>query len=156
MGFLAMVLVVVVLFNSVRQPLVIWLVAPLALAGVVLGLLVTGTPLEFVAVLGLLSLSGLLIKNAIVLVDQMDFEIGAGRPRHDAVLEAAASRVRPVAMGALTTMLGVIPLFGDAFFRSMAVVLVFGLGFATLLTLVVLPALYAAFFRIRASERAAQ
>ena len=86
----------------------------------------------------------------------MDFEIGAGRPRHDAVLGAAASRVRPVAMGALTTMLGVIPLFGDAFFRSMAVVLVFGLGFATLLTLVVLPALYAAFFRIRASERAAQ
>ena len=104
----------------------------------------------------LLSLSGLLIKNAIVLVDQMDFEIGAGRPRHDAVPRGRREPGAAVAMGALTTMLGVIPLFGDAFFRSMAVVLVFGLGFATLLTLVVLPALYAAFFRIRASERAAQ
>ena len=156
LGFLAMALVVVVLFNALRQPLVIYLVVPLALIGVVLGLLVTDTALEFMAFLGLLSLSGLLIKNAIVLVDQMDFEIRVGKPRYDAVIDSAASRVRPVAMGTLTTMLGVIPLFGDAFFRSMAVVLVFGLGFATLLTLVVVPALYAVFFGIRASERAAR
>ena len=154
LGFLAMVLVVIVLFNALRQPLVIWLVVPLALVGVVAGLLVTDTALEFMALLGLLSLSGLLVKNAIVLVDQMDFEIGAGKPRRDAVIDAAASRVRPVAMGAATTMLGVIPLFGDAFFRSMAVVLVFGLGFATLLTLVVVPALYSVLFGIRETERA--
>ena len=156
LGFLVMALVVVVLFNALRQPLVIYLVVPLALIGVVLGLLVTDTALEFMALLGLLSLSGLLIKNAIVLVDQMDFEIGTGKPRGDAVIAAAASRLRPVAMGTLTTVLGVIPLFGDAFFRSMAVVLVFGLGFATLLTLVVVPALYAVFFGIQASERAAR
>ena len=154
LGFLAMVLVVVVLFNALRQALVIWLVVPLALVGVVAGLLVTDTALEFMALLGLLSLSGLLVKNAIVLVAQMDFEIGSGKPRRDAVIDAAASRVRPVAMGALTTMLGVIPLFGDAFFRSMAVVLVFGLGFATLLTLVVVPALYAVFFGVGERERA--
>lgn len=152
MGFLAMVLVVVILFNGLRQPLVIWLVVPLALIGVVLGLVVTSTPLEFMAILGLLSLSGLLIKNAIVLVDQMDVEIQEGKPRFDAVVDSAASRVRPVMMGALTTVLGVLPLLADAFFKSMAVVLVFGLTFATLLTLVVVPALYAAIFKIKNTE----
>jgi len=152
LGFLAMVLVVVLLFNAIRQPLVIWLVVPLSLIGVVLGLLTTGTAMEFMAILGLLSLSGLLIKNAIVLVDQMDVEIQEGKPRFDAVVDSAASRVRPVMMGALTTVLGVLPLFADAFFKSMAVVLVFGLTFATVLTLVLVPALYAVFFKIQSSE----
>jgi len=100
----------------------------------------------------MLSLSGLMIKNAIVLVDQMDIEIGEGKARFDAVVDSAASRVRPVMMGALTTVLGVIPLFSDAFFKSMAVVLVFGLSFATLLTLVVVPALYTALFKIDSTE----
>ena len=154
MGLLAMVLVVVVLFNALLQPLVIWLVVPLSIIGVTIGLLATGTPMEFMAILGLLSLSGLLIKNAIVLVDQMDLEIGEGKPRFDAVIDSAASRVRPVMMGSMTTVLGVMPLFGDAFFRSMAVVLVFGLTFATLLTLVIVPVLYALIFNIRASETA--
>ena len=153
-GILAMVLVVVVLFNSLRQPLVIWLVVPLSIVGVVIGLVSTGTPMEFMAILGVLSLSGLLIKNAIVLVDQMDLEISEGKPRFDAVLDSAASRVRPVMMGSMTTVLGVAPLFGDAFFRSMAVVLVFGLTFATLLTLVIIPVLYALMFNIREDERA--
>lgn len=152
LGFAAMVLVVVVLFNALRQPLVIWLVVPLSLIGVVLGLLVTGTPMEFMAILGLLSLSGLLIKNAIVLVDQMDIEIAEGKARFDAVVDSAASRVRPVMMGALTTVLGVLPLLFDAFFKSMAVVLVFGLTFATLLTLVVVPALYSVVFKVDDSE----
>ncbi|WP_139686107.1 efflux RND transporter permease subunit [Vibrio tasmaniensis] len=152
LGLVAMVITVFVLFGSVRQPVVIWLVVPLALIGVSAGLLVTGTPMEFMAILGLLSLSGLLIKNAIVLVDQTDLEISEGKPRHDAVIDAAASRVRPVMMGALTTVLGVIPLFFDAFFQSMSVVLVFGLTFATLLTLVIVPVLYAIFFNIKSSE----
>ena len=153
LGLLAMVLTVVLLFNAVRQPLLIWMIVPLALIGVVLGLLVTNTAMEFMAILGLLSLSGLLIKNAIVLVDQMDLEIGEGKPRFDAVVDSAASRVRPVMMGALTTVLGVMPLFADAFFKSMAVVLVFGLTFATLLTLVVVPVLYVLLFRIQTNER---
>ncbi len=152
LGFLAMVLTVVILFGALRQPLVIWLVVPLALVGVVAGLLITGSPMEFMGILGLLSLSGLLIKNAIVLVEQMDSETGAttetGGSRFDALVDAAATRVRPVMMGTLTTVLGVIPLFSDAFFKSMAVVLVFGLTFATLLTLVVVPVLYSIFFRI--------
>ncbi|WP_298309214.1 efflux RND transporter permease subunit [uncultured Erythrobacter sp.] len=154
LGFLAMVLVVVVLFNALKQPLVIWLIVPLALIGVVIGLLVTDTAMEFMAILGLLSLSGLLIKNAIVLVDQMDLEIREGKPRFDAVLDSAASRVRPVMMGSLTTVLGVIPLFLDAFFKSMAVVLVFGLTFATVLTLIILPVFYAKAFGITADETA--
>ena len=152
LGLLAMVLVVFILFGKVRQPIVIWLVVPLALIGVVGGLVVTGTPLEFMAILGLLSLSGLLIKNAIVLVDQMNVEIDSGKPRCDAVIDSATSRVRPVMMGTLTTVLGVIPLFFDAFFQSMAVVLVFGLSFATILTLVIVPVLYAMFFRIGNDE----
>jgi multidrug efflux pump subunit AcrB len=152
MGFLAMVLVVVILFGKLRQPLVIWLVVPLAMIGVVFGLVVTGIPLEFMGILGILSLSGLLIKNAIVLVDQMDFEIGTGKPRFDAIVDSATSRVRPVMMGTLTTVLGVIPLFFDAFFQSMAVVIVFGLTFATLLTLIIVPVLYAIFMRVKSEE----
>ena len=152
MGLLAMVIVVVLLFNALRQPLIIWLAVPLALIGVVLGLVVTGTALEFMAILGLLSLSGLLIKNAIVLVDQMDVEIREGKPRFDAIVDSATSRVRPVMMGALTTVLGVMPLLTDAFFKSMAVVLIFGLSFATILTLVVIPALYAVFFNVKPKE----
>ncbi|WP_299980810.1 efflux RND transporter permease subunit [uncultured Pseudoteredinibacter sp.] len=152
LGLLAMVLVVFILFGTVRQPIVIWLVVPLAIIGVVVGLIVTGTPMEFMAILGLLSLSGLLIKNAIVLVDQTDLEIESGKPRLDAIIDAAASRVRPVMMGALTTVLGVIPLFFDAFFKSMSVVLVFGLSFATVLTLIVIPILYAQLFGVKDSE----
>ncbi|MBX2857189.1 MAG: efflux RND transporter permease subunit [Cellvibrionaceae bacterium] len=155
LGFLAMVIIVFILFGTVRQPVVIWLVVPLAIIGVVVGLVATATPMEFMAILGLLSLSGLLIKNAIVLVDQVDLEIGEGKARFDAVVDAAASRVRPVMMGALTTVMGVIPLFFDAFFKSMSVVLVFGLSFATLLTLVIVPVLYAIFFNIKSSEVAA-
>lgn len=154
-GFLAMVLVVVLLFNAVKQAVIIWLTVPLAMIGVVLGLLLTSTPLEFIALLGLLSLSGLLIKNAIVLVDQMDLEIRQGKPRFDAVVDAAFDRAPPVIMSALTTVLGVLPLFFDAFFKAMSVVLVFGLSFATLLTLVVVPVLYASFFKITSDERAA-
>ncbi|QUM76531.1 efflux RND transporter permease subunit [Moritella sp. 24] len=152
LGFLAMVLVVVILFGKIRQPLVIWLVVPLATIGVVFGLVVTGIPLEFMGILGILSLSGLLIKNGIVLVDQMDFEIKNGKAKFDAVVDSATSRVRPVMMGTLTTVFGVIPLFFDAFFQSMAVVIVFGLTFATLLTLLIVPVLYTIFMDIKSPD----
>lgn len=151
-GFGAMILVVIFLFNALRQPLVIWSVVPLSLVGVVFGLVVMGVPFEFMAILGVLSLAGLLIKNAIVLVDQIDLEISEGKPRFDALVDSAASRVRPVLLGSGTTVLGVIPLFFDAFFQSMAVVLVFGLSFATALTLVVVPVVYAAVFGITSNE----
>lgn len=152
MGFLAMVLVVIMLFGKIRQPLVIWLVVPLASIGVVFGLVVTGVPLEFMGILGVLSLSGLLIQNGIILVDTMDTEIALGKPRFDAIIDSSASRLRPVVLGSFTTALGVIPLFFDAFFQSMAVVIVFGLSFATLLTLLIVPVLYATFMRVRLDE----
>lgn len=154
LGLLAMVLVVIILFGKVKQPLVIWIAVPGLFIGVVFGLVFTGIPLEFMGILGILSLSGLLIKNAIVLVDQMDFEIEEGKPRFDAVIDASTSRVRPVMMGTLTTVLGVIPLFFDAFFQSMAVVIVFGLTFATLLTLVIVPVLYSVFMNVKSKETA--
>ncbi len=100
-------------------------------------------------ILGILSLSGLLINNAIVLVDQMDIEASqAVQQRAEALISAAPSRFRPVMLGTLTTVLGVLPLFFDAFFQAMAVILVFGLLFATLLALIILPLLYSLFFRI--------
>ncbi|MEL6829141.1 MAG: efflux RND transporter permease subunit [Pseudomonadota bacterium] len=156
LGLLAMILVVVVLFNAIRQPIVIWSIVPLAIVGVCFGLVVTETPLEFMGILGVLSLSGLLIQNSLVLVDSTDDLIASGMPRFDALVESAASRLRPVTMGAFTTVLGVMPLYFDAFFRSMTVVLVFGLSFATLITLLVTPVIYAMLFGIKKTETATQ
>ena len=155
LGLLAMILVVVFLFNSIRQPIIVWSVVPLMMIGVTLGLVLTSTPLEFMGILGLLSLSGLVIQNSLVLVDNTDDLIAQGMPRFDALVESASSRFRPVVMGAFTTVLGIAPLFFDAFFRSMTVVLAFGLSFATIITLLVTPALYAMWFRIRKDEVAA-
>ena len=146
-------LVVILLFDRIKQPIIIYLTLPLALIGVTVGLLVTGQPFGFMALLGFLSLTGMLIKNAIVLIDQTDIYIREGIACYEAVVLAGVSRSRPVAMAALTTMLGMIPLFQDAFFVAMAVTIVFGLGFATVLTLVVVPTLYAIFFRIPAPAR---
>ena len=153
LGFGAMFLVVLFLFNAWRQTLIIWAIVPLSLIGVVWGLAATQTPLEFMAILGVLSLTGMLIKNAIVLVDEADSRIAEGRARMSAVLDAAVSRVRPVSLGVLTTVLGVVPLVWDPFFKSLAVVIIFGLGFATVLTLIVVPALYAIAFGVRMEER---
>ncbi|UPW19465.1 efflux RND transporter permease subunit [Agarivorans sp. TSD2052] len=149
MGYLAMFLLTVLLFNSIRQPLVIWLTVPLSIIGVSFGLLALDAPLSFMAILGMLSLSGMIIKNSIVLVDQINIELKEGRAAYDAVYHSSVSRVRPVGMAALTTMLGMLPLMSDPFFQSMAVTIVFGLGFATVLTLVVLPVIYTLVFRIK-------
>jgi multidrug efflux pump subunit AcrB len=144
-----MILVVIFLFNAFRQPLIIWLTVPLSLIGVTAGLLLLRQPFGFMALLGLMSLSGMLIKNAIVLIDQIDLEIREGKAPFQAVVDSGVSRMRPVMLAALTTMMGMIPLFQDAFFISMAVTIVFGLGFASLLTLVFVPTLYATFFKIK-------
>ena len=151
-GFGAMVLVVILLFNTIRQPLIIYLTVPLAIIGVVFGLIVMDTSMEFMAVLGVLSLTGMLIKNAIVLIDQTDQNITDGMARMEAILDAAVSRVRPVSLGVITTVLGVVPLLWDPFFRSLAVVIISGLSFATLLTLIIVPTLYAVFFNVKDSE----
>lgn len=148
MGYLVMFLITVLLFNSVRQPLVIWFTVPLALIGMVSGLLLFDAPFSFMALLGLLSLTGMVIKNGIVLVDQINIELNTGKEPYLAVVDSAVSRVRPVLMAAITTMLGMLPLINDAFFGSMAITIIFGLGFASLFTLVVLPVTYTLLFKI--------
>jgi multidrug efflux pump subunit AcrB len=147
-----MVLIVVGLFNAIRQPLVIWLTVPLALIGVTAGLLLFKQPFGFMALLGFLSLSGMLIKNAIVLVDEMDLQVREGKPTYDAVLDSGVSRLRPVAMAAATTVLGMIPLFTDAFYVAMAVTIVGGLLVATVLTMIVVPTFYAIFFKAKEGD----
>lgn len=147
---IAMVLIVIALFNSLRQPLIIWLTVPLALIGVSAGLSLFKQPFNFMAILGALSLSGMLIKNAIVLIDQINLNLAEGRPPYDAVVESGVSRMRPVMMAAATTVLGMLPLLTDKFFVSMAITIMFGLAFATVLTLVFVPVLYVTFYRIRA------
>ncbi|WP_338591803.1 efflux RND transporter permease subunit [Shewanella khirikhana] len=148
LGFLFMFLITVFLFNSVRKPLVIWACVPLAIIGITLGLLVLDKPFSFMALLGMLSLSGMLLKNGIVLLDQINLEINEGKEPFEAVFESTVSRVRPVCMAAITTILGMLPLITDAFFESMAAVVMFGLGVATILTLIIVPVFYLIFFRI--------
>jgi multidrug efflux pump subunit AcrB len=150
--YLLMVLVTVLLFARVRQPLMIWLVVPMAVCGVTIGLLVTGKPFDFMSLLGLLSLTGMLIKNAVVLVDEIDRQIAEQIPRLTAIVDASASRLRPVVMAACTTVLGMVPLLFDPFFANMAVTIMGGLAFATLLTLVAVPCLYALLMRVDQQE----
>ncbi|AXQ99873.1 efflux RND transporter permease subunit [Pseudoalteromonas piscicida] len=147
-GYLAMFMITVLLFNSVKKPLVIWSTVPLAIIGVTAGLVILQAPFSFMALLGLLSLSGMLIKNGIVLMDQINIEIDSGKSPYQAVFDSGVSRVRPVSMAAITTILGMIPLLFDVFFQSMAVTIMFGLGFATILTLIVLPVLHCVYFGI--------
>ncbi|WP_158774632.1 efflux RND transporter permease subunit [Cobetia sp. L2A1] len=154
MGLLGMFVITVLLFSNLRQALAIWSIVPLTLIGIISGLIVFGAPFTFMALLGTLSLVGMVLKNAIVLVEEINVQLAEQEDRFQAVVQAAVSRVRPVSMAAITTMLGMIPLFPDAFFSSMAVVIVFGLGVATLLTLVVLPVAYCALFRIPTSQTA--
>ena len=149
LGYLMMFVVTVLLFNSLRSALVIWACVPLAIIGVSFGLVLLDAPFGFIALLGFLSLSGMLIKNCIVLVEQIKLELFEGKVAFDAVFDSAVSRVRPVSMAAITTILGMIPLLGDVFFASLAVVIMFGLGFATLLTLLFLPVLYCTVFNIK-------
>ena len=125
----------------------IWATVPLALIGITAGLLLTRQPFGFMAMLGAMSLSGMMIKNAIVLIDEMELQ----KKTNDvmtAIIESGVSRLRPVAMAALTTALGMLPLLQDAFFIAMAVTIIFGLMIATMLTMAVVPVLYAIFFRV--------
>ena len=147
-GVVGMFVITVLLFGKLRQSLAIWSVIPLMLIGIVGGLVLIGVPFTFMALLGSLSLIGMVLKNGIVLMEEINVQSESGEDPFSAVVYASVSRVRPVMMAAVTTILGMIPLFSDAFFSSMAVVIVFGLGVATMLTLIVLPVLHCSFQRI--------
>ncbi len=137
-------------FNSVRRPLIIFLTIPLALIGSVAGMLVTRAEFGFMAMLGLLSLAGIIINNAIVLIDRIDLEVAAGRTPSEAVVSASLQRLRPILMTTLTTILGLLPLilFGGPLWFAMAIVIASGLGMGTVLTLGVVPVLYSIFMGV--------
>lgn len=145
---LIMVLISILLFNALRQPLIVWLLVPMSVNGVSLALLGTGLPFTFTALLGLLSLSGMLLKNGIVLVEEIDIVRREQPllPLKEAIVTASTSRLRPVILAAATTILGMIPLIWDAFFQSMAVTIMGGLAFASILTLVAAPVFYFVLF----------
>ncbi|MDO6719045.1 efflux RND transporter permease subunit [Psychrosphaera sp. 1_MG-2023] len=147
-GFLAMFLISVLLFGRVRQPLIIWLIVPMAAVGVVSGLLATDMPFGFMSLLGFLSLFGMLIKNAIVLIEEIDLQIQEGLEAKVAIITASASRLRPVALAAITTILGMAPLLSDAFFADMSVTIMGGLAFATILTMIAVPVFYSIFYKV--------
>lgn len=148
LALIMLLVILVMLFGNFRQPLIIFLILPLSLIGMVFGLWVTGFQFGFFCIAGWLGLLGMIIKNVIVLLDEVNIQQKAGVEPYTAVIEATVSRARPVLMAALTTVFGSIPLLFDIVFGGMAATIVFGLSFATLLTLFVTPALYTIFYKI--------
>ena len=142
LAFGLMFLVTVLMFGKMRQALVIWLAVPMTVCGVVLGLLITDLSFTFPSFLGLLSLSGMLIKNCIVLIDEIDKRFQEQGFTLEVMTEASVSRLRPVMLAAGTTIAGMSPLLNDAFFMEMAVCIMSGLAFATLITLIAIPVFY--------------
>ncbi len=147
-AFVIMTLIIVALFNSLKPSLIIAMVVPFSLIGITAILLPTQTAFGFMALLGAMSLVGLMIKNAIVLLDEIDANKKNGLAPYDAMVAAGMSRVRPVVLGAATTVLGVVPLIQDAFWVSMALTMMFGLMVGTVLTMVLVPTFYAMVYRI--------
>lgn len=143
-----MAIIIIGLFNNLKQPIIIFLIVPFAFIGIVLGLVTTGVFLSFAGIVGALGLIGMMIKNAVVLLDEINQNIRAGKDRLTATIDSALSRLRPVMMASLTTILGMAPLLGDSMFNSTAVVIMFGLAVGSIITLVVVPVLYTVLYRV--------
>lgn len=151
--FLLIYITLLFLFpGNYRKPILIMLMLPLVFIGVVWGLIVLGKSLDFFAILGLLGLIGMNIKNAIVLVDEIGLQLKGGKGAVHAVVEATKTRIVPVTMASGTTILGMLPLLGDAMFAGMAATIMGGLFVSTVLTIFVLPVTYCIFFKIRADK----
>ena len=152
LAFLMLIVILVALFSNFRQPIIILCILPLSLIGVAVGMLLTGFDFGFFPIAGWLGLLGMIIKNVIVLIDEINIQRREGVPAYTAVIESTVSRTRPVLMAATTTILGMVPLLFDIAFGGMAATIIFGLTFATLLTLFVTPALYILFYRIKINK----
>lgn len=152
LAFLMLIVILVALFGNFRQPIIILCILPLSLIGVAIGMLLTGFDFGFFPIAGWLGLLGMIIKNVIVLIDEINIQRREGVPAYTAVIESTVSRTRPVLMAATTTILGMVPLLFDIAFGGMAATIIFGLTFATLLTLFVTPALYTLFYRIKTNK----
>ena len=152
LGFI--IILLVAQFNSFRKAMVISLTIPLSFIGAVIGLLLMQAPFGFMVTLGLYSLAGIIINNAIVLIDRIAIEQAEGKSEYQAIIDACLTRLRPIAMTTITTMMGLLPLIigKDPLFYGMACVIAFGLGVGTVLTLGVVPALYAGFYRVKKQD----
>ena len=149
LAIILMIAILIMLFKDYRKPLIIFCCIPMVVVGVVAVMLLTGKTFNFVAIVGTLGLIGMLIKNGIVLMDEITLQINQGVEPMTALIDSAQSRLRPVSMAALTTILGMIPLLPDAMFGSLAASIMGGLTFGTLITLLFIPVLYALFFHIK-------
>lgn len=149
LAIILMIAILIMLFKDYRKPLIIFCCIPLIIVGVVAVMLLTGKTFNFVAIVGTLGLIGMLIKNGIVLMDEITLQLGRGVLPIQALVDSAQSRLRPVMMASLTTILGMIPLLTDAMFGSLAASIMGGLLFASVITLLFIPVLYALFFHIK-------
>jgi multidrug efflux pump subunit AcrB len=146
---LVMITLLMVQLQSFQRLLLVLATAPLALIGVAAALLISGAPMGFVAMLGIVSLVGMVIRNSVILIDQIETEIANGLPAWDAVIAATQHRLRPILLTAAAAIFGMMPIAPTVFWGPMAYAVMGGLIVATLLTLVFLPALYVAWFRIQ-------
>jgi multidrug efflux pump len=149
---IAMLAILMIQLQSFSRLALVFATAPLGLIGATGALIVSNRPFGFVALLGLIALAGMIMRNTVILVDQIDRDIAAGHGRHRAIIDATVRRARPVILTALAAILGMIPLAGSIFWGPMAITIMGGLLVATALTLLVVPALYALWFRVRGEE----
>lgn len=152
-AFLLLAVILVALFRNFKEPLIIICILPLSLIGVSIGMLLTGFEFGFFPIAGWLGLLGMIIKNVIVLLDEINIQRRSGADPYLCVIEATVSRTRPVLMAATTTIFGMVPLLFDIVFGGMAATIVFGLTFATLLTLFITPALYSIFYKVKNNQK---
>ncbi len=149
-----MFVICVFLFNAYKQTIIIFLCIPMIIIGVTMSMLILDLPISFMAVLGVLSLVGMLVKNSVVLLDQIAGDFASGKDRYQTIVDSGVSRLRPVSMSALTTVLGMVPLLWDVMFAPMAAAIIGGLTMGTILTLVVIPVLTAVFYRVPSPKKA--
>ncbi len=149
LAIILMIGILIMLFKDFRKPAIIFSCIPLVFAGVLFTMLITGKTFTFVAIVGALGLIGMIVKNGIVLMDEITLQLSKGVEPVSALIQSSQSRLRPVMMASMTTILGMIPLLTDAMFGSMAVTIMGGLLFGTLITLFFIPILYALFFNIK-------
>ncbi len=153
LAILLMVVILLILFKDYKKPIIIFCCVPLIVIGVIPTIALTGKPFGFVAIIGVLGLIGMMIKNGIVLMDEITLQIDNGVTPLRAIIDSSKSRLRPVMMASLTTILGMIPLIPDALFGSLAVTIMGGLFMGTIITLIFIPILYATFFGLNSKEK---
>ena len=149
LAIILIIMILIMLFKDYKKPAIIFCCIPLIFVGVIPAVLITGKPFGFVAIVGVLGLIGMMIKNGIVLMDEINLQISEGVEPRTALVNSSKSRLRPVMMASLTTILGMIPLIPDAMFGSLAVTIMGGLFIGTLITLIFIPVFYAMFFKIK-------